>query len=331
MRTTQAAMTRQYINNLNRNLGKMNASNNRILENARFTRASQDPVNAAKAYNIRRSLASITKNENTLNTAKGIVESADEVVMKISDIIHQTSEKTLYAVNDTQGPDEREIISRSIANFADDMVKLLNTNYAGRQLFGAQKTDEPPFGTTLDDDGNTLVTFNGKPLNEMTSELDAPLSGDVFVDIGIGMELDKDGNINPQSALNIAFNGAKIMGYGVDADGDPKNIIQLTKNIGAALEKGDAETAVKLKDKLQEAQKSLLIGIAEIGEREAFIDFNLDRLETTKNSMLEASNIVEGTDISEEITQYKVLEFAYNATLQMSSKIIPRSIFDYIG
>lgn len=72
------------------------------------------------------------------------------------------------------------------------------------------------------------------------------------------------------------------------------------------------------------------LSIARIGNAEEFIEFNTNRISNNLLVLKEQQNDLEGTDIGFETANWKVLSSIYNATLQMSTAVVPRSIFDFM-
>ena len=54
-----------------------------------------------------------------------------------------------------------------------------------------------------------------------------PKTKSIYLDVGLGMQFDASGNVDEQTVMDISLNGAEVLGYGTDADGDPNNIIAL--------------------------------------------------------------------------------------------------------
>ncbi len=329
MRVTQSMMTRQYLKNLNTNMNEMNKINNRILSKRKFSKASEDPVNAAKALNVRRNLEKLNSYERNLKTADSILSASETIIMSLSKLTQNVKESTLEAVNGTNSQDEVDIIANQLFNFADEMVKQLNTDFAGRQLFGGTNNTEPPFRIE-DEGGEKVLYFNGIKIDDAADLSDIPHTKDIFVDVGLGLQLGADGEVDPQTALKLSINGAEATGYGVDADGDPKNVVSLTLSIVNSLRAGDRDKALALSSKLDEANSALLISIADIGNRSEYIEFNLERVNSNRFNLLSEQNDAESIDMAAELIDYEVLQLAYNATLQMGATLIPPSIFDYI-
>lgn len=155
----------------------------------------------------------------------------------------------------------------------------------------------------------------------------------ILIDVGLGIEFDDDGVVDPSTAMDISLNGAELLGCGTDGDGDSKNVIQLTFDAAAALRDGDTGTATRLIDKLNAAKSTLLNGITELGVVQTAIEYNLSSIETQRANLDEAQVSAEGMSVEEQaaaITEYKLVEAAYNATLSMGASIVPTSLFDFI-
>ena len=84
-------------------------------------------------------------------------------------------------------------------------------------------------------------------------------------------------------------------------------------------------------DLIYAAQAPLSVTIAELGTNDKFIEFNENRIDNIVLNLSDKQNDLEITDLPTEITNYKVLETVYNASLQMGASMIPMSIFNYIS
>lgn len=325
MRVTQNQITRQYLSNSNSSLSNMTKIDDKIVSGRSFSKASENPIGAVHAMSIRNSLNNVDIYKDNLNTANGIFHSAESALRKISSITICVTDSIIKGVNGSQGPDEKEIIGNDIKNSVEEMIAQINTDYAGRYLFGGTNNSTPPMAINA----SGQVTYNGV----VTTENDVsmfPNNKPISVDIGLGIKFDSDGKVDKQTVLDMSLSGIEYLGHGTDPDGDPKNIIQLSLNAADAVKNGDNETARRLLDKINDAKSSILIGITTIGNKEKTVELGLDRLENDILNLDKAQNTVEGVDETAEIINMKVAENAYNATLSMSSHIIPLSIFDYM-
>lgn len=181
-------------------------------------------------------------------------------------------------------------------------------------------------------EGMEIAPDVGAAVKGRDNSLIFPGSDPIYADIGIGMKYDKDNDykIDPQTALDTAFNGASIMGCGLDDDGYSKNLIQLVLDSARALRNGDQATPNAIIDKANKANNNVLIEIANLGSKQNSIEFYEQRNEDSRYNLRERQNIVEGTDMETEISYFESLLAAYEASLKVGTQVIPNSIFNYI-
>ncbi len=181
------------------------------------------------------------------------------------------------------------------------------------------------------DDSGCLV--QSKTINSPAEKGDSnafPGSNPIYVDIGLGIKYDEKGTVVEDTALDVSLNGAAITGYGTDKDGDSYNLLQLCYDAAQALRDGDLDTANRYIDKLDAAQTKVMNAITDLGIKQNNMDFYLSKDEIYNLSLLDKQNELEGTDLEAEITNWKTISAAYNASLSMGSNILPKSLFDFI-
>lgn len=368
MRITQNGMKRQYLRNSNSALERMSKINNRILTERKFMRASEDATAAANSMIIRKSLSNLDMYEDNLKKTQALYNSAESHLLTVSGEVTKVTTQLIYGVNGDKSETEHNIIAKELENFADQMRTELNDMYSDRQIFGGTNNSSVPFTfdentrqvsyngvpvnteikTNTDATGKVTYSFNSETLSaeEYTEGSKRPYnlfpsSQPIYVDVGIGIkytyDYDADGEpipdtakVDPNTAMNITLNGVEMTGCGVDEDGDSLNIIQLTYDAADALRKGDKQTCFRLLDKIHAAKETVLIGVTNFGAKSEAIDFHLTKIENDRYNLQVQQKDIEAADLTQEITDLKSAEAAYNATLQMGSQVIPQSIFDFI-
>lgn len=335
MRVTQNITNRLYIKQNNYLQESMLAAENRIMTQKQYTRASQDSLNASKALIVRSQLRDLDMYDDNLNTAKEIYSAAETSLYTIANNIYiDASKKLETACNSTYNQDQLNIFADELEQYASLSIETLNADYSGRQLLGGSNNSEPPFSTELVN-GNYVVKYNGVAVDDAVALSDFPGSDPIYVDVGIGIKYDSNYNIDPQTAVDLSLNGAEITGYGSekDANGDKtfsNNFVQMLYDAAAALKDGDQEKANAMLDRLDKAHSGILSEITTLGARQNSMDFYINKNEDYRYSLTERQNEVEGCDIEKEATDWKTLDAAYQASLQMSSSVLPKSIFDFI-
>ncbi len=507
MRITNSTLLRNYDRNLKRISTAKYASENKIYSGRQYTRASQSPLKAAKALTVRKQLWHTEQYKENLDVADKFYTEAETSLLQISESLANVRETIIYACNSTKDESiDLNILAEQLETKAKEMVSIFNTNSAERAIFGGESNSADPFTIQYDENGRAVMAlYHGVPVNAMSDASGYPYSKDVYMDIGIGMVINENQEIDPQSVLKISFNGASVSGcgfegsnknlstlnikslnQGVDADNTiritasgktvtvsfkgrntediqkaiddafnnagvagPKisekgeltmadgskaeisetpyidlekltngkaysfdiyangkkktinftagataadsmkniqdklneefkkekntptiaedgsitvknnagensqvylsksdggdapvfkngdtysnNYIQVTLDAAAALRRGDIEYANACIDRIVSSSENLLVEIADLGNAEEYIEFNTNRFDTRELNLKDRQKSLEATDLESEITLMKTYEAIYNACLQMSSSIIPNSIFNYIS
>ena len=155
-----------------------------------------------------------------------------------------------------------------------------------------------------------------------------------FNGTGYSPKIGDDGVINAEGAKvslsSSAEQGAELISYKTEYTYS-NNYIQLTLDAAKALRDGNIEYANGCIDRIVSASENTLVEIADMGSNEEFIEFSTERLTTRNLNLSERQKTLEATNLEEEITLMKTYEALYNACLQMSSSVVPNSIFNYIS
>ncbi|MCM1024106.1 MAG: hypothetical protein NC395_08625 [Prevotella sp.] len=109
-----------------------------------------------------------------------------------------------------------------------------------------------------------------------------------------------------------------------------KNLMQLVLDAASALRKGDQDTVNAIIDRANDANNHILTEITTLGTKYNSIEFYEAKNKDYDFNLKERQNIVEGTDMENEIITYEAVKAAYDATLKMGTQILPHSIFDFI-
>ena len=218
MRITNSILLRGYNRDLNRLMTQKTASERRITSTRKFARASENPLSAAKALNVRKSIYYSEQYRENLNVASKFYTEAETSLLQVSDKMAEVRELLIAACNTTKDSQEYAIYSNQLETIAQELVSIFNTDSAGRAIFGGESDNSMPFSIIKDSNGFlSTVLYHGVPVNAMRDYNGFPYSKMVTVDIGLGMFMDqKTQYTDPQSVLDISFNGAKITGCGAD-------------------------------------------------------------------------------------------------------------------
>ena len=213
-------------------------------------------------------------------------------------------------------------------------------------------------GQHVDADGNIstteryyLVLDNSKTISKADYEqaekdlasLDYLSKSEVkYADLGLGLQEDsKTGEVIGSSVFNVALQGINFLGYGVDADGDPKNIVSIISRMGQILLNCDATTGAfaegerdefqRLADKFEASAALLQDKHIELDTQADFLKSNQTQLESMAHTLEQQFLGIEDVDPAEAISQLSWAKYCYNTALKVGNSILSQSLMDYIN
>lgn len=370
MRITTNSTLYTYQKNLLKSSNQLYSAMNSVITGRNFDTYAADPAAATRAFQIHSSLnatnAQASNNNAVLKKFSTAWDVADDMIDKLVTDLGQApalkglSDTNLSTLN-TQGD--------VLFSGAEAIIQSLNSTYNGSYIFAGGDTQNPPFAietvgdkhyvtyrnVRLDDpdpnyytqtyhdaDGNEVLDAEGNPLTNQQM-LDSWKDEHLYVDIGIGFELDRDGNVIPSTAFDSTISGADFIGgAGLDEDGDPTNIVSIMLRLSEVFkgydhetktwsDAGDKEDAQRLAEKLTQAQSALSNQHVDLETKAQYLETNQSQLESSFSALNTELNSIEKVDQVEAILTLSAAQTSYNAALQAGANIIPQSLMDYLN
>jgi len=97
MRIAGGTIRRNYLKNYEMNSSAKFDSEQKIQTGRQFQRASENPINAAKALRVRKSMAELETHQANLKSADSIYQVAENSLLTVSSLIQNTYEKILVS------------------------------------------------------------------------------------------------------------------------------------------------------------------------------------------------------------------------------------------
>lgn len=163
-----------------------------------------------------------------------------------------------------------------------------------------------------------------------------------YVDIGLGYDT-VGGKVESTSVFDCALQGVDFLGgYGLDEDGDPKNIIALVDRMGDILKNcsdddGDFAKTEEGKEfyRLAEKYEKISSGIkdkyVELDTKSSFLVTNATILETANNNLQEEITNLEDVDEALAISDFIFAKYTYDTALKVGNSILAQSLMDYMN
>ncbi len=160
-----------------------------------------------------------------------------------------------------------------------------------------------------------------------------------FVDIGLGFKENIKGELIEASGFNAALNGLTYLGYGVDEDGDPKNIysiVQKLSDIAARAQdrpwtEADYNEFYELTGKLEDHSSEFNTQFINTDASTTKLKNNLELLEESFYTLQEQYSELEDVDMADAITSFIWAQYCYNAALKVGNSILSESLIDYLN
>lgn len=299
-------MSFQYLTDLNRALVKQNKMQEQLSTGRTLNRASDDPIRISRSLRFHSALAQNDKYVSNYGDADTWMQNTDDSLQTMSSVFIRVKELVVQAANDTNTASERAAIGQEINKLVDTLVDVANSKVGDRYLFGGQSDREQPFIRNADG----TVSFYGD--NHF-----------------ISMRLQAGGVSPIQDSINVTA---------AEAFGSDMQMFNEINEIAQALINGESPTSQPI------GQWLSYVGLANVDNNHA----QLLKADTALGARMNSYNMLgnmlmdrdtniqkdisnnEDTDYASAISEYKVWETVYNASLKVGAMVLPMSLVDFI-
>lgn len=360
IRATTNGTMKNYRVNLNNSTLRLNSARNTVLTERNFNSYAEDPSAAAQSFQLRRSFQQV---DSQLNVSEAVTRkfntaysAMDNVVMLVD---NTSSGSALAAVisgaSDPTGSG-RTALGQELLQLADSIVETMNCKYGDHFVFSG--ADGLNVAFTWEGEGeDRQLLFRGIPVDVAYDAQNADSDDSKnyatleyistqesrFVDIGIGLKEDEEsGDLIKTSAFDSILQGINALGFGVDEDGDPKNIASIIYRMGTLLSNCQEETGAwatpedgeefkRLIDKFNDSATELKKNHVNLTTKADYLAKNQALLEDTAYTLNEQILEIEQCDLADAITSFSWAQYCYNAALKMGNSILSESLMDYVN
>jgi len=324
MRISDNTIYRKYMNTLGKSAAMLGNLNLKASSGRGFLTGSEDPIKALKAMKVRRSLAKMENYQSNISEVSSIMTERESAISQISDVLSEAGAKLLQGENGTYNENDRKSIAEQMRSYQSTVFEMSNSSFGDKYVFSGWDQYTEPFTVDL---STGALLYHGQDVN---------VNG-VFDTAAFKASEELEVNIGTEASMNAAYSGVELLGYGTTsvtvASGTidiPNNIYNLLGEIADMFENNDLANIDAYADKLQQAYDDVNVKYGEIGAQSSFVSFISDRLTNSETNALERQKDLEGIDTAQAIMDYNQQQTAYNASLAMGSKLIQKSLFDYL-
>lgn len=336
MRITTNMMSGEYKSQMQTTLNQLDYYQKRANDLRKFRKFSEDPVTASKAMRLRRSYTQNEDYRNNISTIGETYAMAEDAAMDVKAILDQAKDGLLAMTNEGTLPkSDLAIYAETFRGLQEDFVGIVNSKLNDNYVYGGNKATDIPF--TVSDDGKLLYrgmdvdTADASTLEELAKER-------VYIDIGLGVNVDAAGVVDESSVFSDDLNGLSYFGYGVDENGKSNNIYNMLGEAATAIEKYlagdesafDTKVAGEYVGKVIDATDKLLVSVGNLGIKTSQLERLEQRLINTQEDLNEQLSNMEYVDAEEAYTDLTWQQYVYDASLKIGSNLLQSSFLDYM-
>lgn len=360
-RITTASRYNLLLNDMRRSLATYNKSIEQLSSSSKINKLTDDPIGAVNVLNTNRQLGQIETFETNVGMASAELSALGDLMELASGYLSQAWDKAVQANNQTYNANSLEALKVEIDEITKTMVDLANTEYNDNYIFSGANTKTVTF--TIDDNGD--IIYNGTPNDNPDYIRQTEVADGVFevinttgdkvfgyyksaVEPGNGVYTDKDGKRVIETTDDA---GAKVYTYenGTAYTGDVADLTDgaeeeysgvmgalkvLSNSIQKVLDGDEVNGYAEMNSTLDMFSNSLNT----ISNEQTKFGGVANRLEMTE-STLETNNEnlttyltnINGVDYAEAVTNWLNAQYAYQASLQVTSSSMNLSLLNYMS
>ena len=329
MRVTSKMMTNRYLRDANTNLNNLQKLTNQLTSGKEISRPSDNPYKVARSMQLNTSISTNKQyNENIKDTLNWL-DSTDEALSQVSSTLERIRTLMVSAGNAAYGTDERNAIANEVNERIGELSQILNTSFDGKYIFGGTKTTSTPVNVVQDNNGNNKLVFVDKNGQEL--ELN---SDDKYTQNQLNMINSKlTSEISQGVSIEYNINSMELLVF-KDSDGNTQDTMNLLSDIITNLTSSDDTDAEKITGEnlndLDKVIQNVLKARAEVGAKQNRMESAEAKNEEANLNMTDILSKTEDIDFTEKMIQYSTAQTVYQAALQVSAKILPSTLLDYL-
>jgi len=353
MRITSSMLSKSFLWDVNKNLERMEKAQKEITSKKQIQVASDDPVKAARILKMRSYVSEAEQLNKNADDASSWLEFCDTALGSMGNTITDIDELITQASNGTYSEEDLLSIKAEITELKKGLLDLGNSSYNGRYVFAGFDTDSAPLETTSTAIGD-MTTYRGKYLSLggviSASVSDADIESFVLANAGnrISNSTESDEILYKVGAANkVCINAEGHEIFGKDGSSLFDTLAKLEMALSgetsykkAVYSEGPPEAVTVENCSLDIS--SLLTDIGEdfsrvlstrtkLGAKSSYIELVQNRLSGNTVTFTELLSKNQDADYTESSIKLSTAETVYDASLAVGSRIIVKSLLDFLG
>lgn len=312
-------MNSRMLQNLNRNLSRLDKHQQQMSTGKLFNKPSDNPIGVSKSLGLKTTLSELKQYKSNAETAISWLEITESAIADVGDIIQNAKELATRIANGTFSEADGKSAKQEVDQMKEQLIKLANTTYGGKYVFSGFQTNKP----LLDADGNYNIAYDtGVNKEKMTFEVGI---GDTISVNTLGYEVfgNRPADLDGASMVN------KSASAGI---GSETELIAVFTELSNALNNApvNQEEVGKSIDRLEKQLDNVLLARGEIGAKVNRLELTVNRIEKDTINFTGLLSKNEDADMAEVIMNYQMDESVYQASLSIGARAIQPTLIDFI-
>ncbi|MCB1059339.1 MAG: flagellar hook-associated protein FlgL [Calditrichaeota bacterium] len=316
MRVSHLQQHQSFVRDVEQRLYNMTRIQQELGTGKSLFQPSEDVVSADKALNARSQLESIAQYQRNIENGQGFVSAADGKLTSIVDLINEIDALALSVDNDHATAEDRTFAAQELNQKLESLMEYANAQFGDRYLFAGHGTLQSPFEIERDENG--LIT-------NVTAASES-IEGKIYrtIDEGENVAINVTGDriFQPTGEENTAsdlFYVIRNLRDTIANDNTPPDGEEETLSTHALRANLD-----DIRNRIVEQQTYL----GSLGQR---LNNKLAELSASKIDWTDRLENAQGAEMTDLVSRLAVEEGVYNALVAIQSRVLNRSLIDYLG
>jgi len=299
-RVTNNMMARALLGDVTDLTARIARTQESISSGRQITNPSDDPLGTQRSLSLRSEIEGAKQYQRNVNEATGWLETTDDALADITNIINRAHELTVQGASDSLGPSQREAIALEIDQLVKGVTESANASFQGTYIFSGTATTTPPYALGS-------VTFQGN-------------GGVVARTIGPGVSVQINTTANSLLGSGAAAADGKVLATLQNIATHLRSTAVADRN---ALRNGDLADLGRNLDQVSQSRATVGAVMSRLDSAKA----RLGDIELTTTKLLSET---EDTDLAKAVLDLTNQQNVYQAALRSGASVIQPSLLDFL-
>jgi flagellar hook-associated protein 3 FlgL len=300
-------MANNFLRSLNGTSRRVYKLQEQLASLKEVNRPSDDPLAISKILDLNNSIKQNDEYKDTISDAIDWTNVQDASLQNATDSVQRIYTLIQQAANGSYNSDDRQAIKSEILQEVETLVDSLNTNFGGKYIFAGKNTTTAPFEVVYDEDG----AFQGIAYHGSTGE-------------------DENGFLPKEISRGVTVN-LRTDGRVLHNEGENGNIGDFISDVITALDNNDTEALGNdLLARADSEMNNIVNYRTEIGAIHNRLQAALERNDAQNLNLKNTLSNTQDVDLAEKFMEYSMEMIAYEASLNMGTRILQTNILNYL-